>query len=46
MYIAMQYMEQGRLDDALVYMEKSRKKCDHDPYLENELAMYYYRNGE
>ncbi|KAI8875650.1 TPR-like protein [Backusella circina FSU 941] len=46
MYIAMQYMEQGRLDDALVYLEKSRKKCDHDPYLENELAMYHYRNGD
>ncbi|KAG2190667.1 hypothetical protein INT46_003905 [Mucor plumbeus] len=45
MNIAMQYMEQNKMNLAFEYFSKSLHKCNHDPFLFNELAVYYYKQG-
>lgn len=45
MNIAMEYMEQNLMDLAFEYFTKSLQKSNHDPFLFNELAVYYYKEG-
>lgn len=43
MNIAMEYMEQNNLPLAYDYFEKSLQKNTTDPFLHNEVAVYYYK---
>lgn len=43
MNIAMQFMEQNKLDAAYDYFMLSLEKNKTDPFLHNELAVYYYK---
>lgn len=45
MNIAMEYMEQDRRDLAFEYFSKSLQKSQQDPFLHNEIAVYYYQEG-
>lgn len=45
MNIAMEYMEQNRTDLAFEYFTKSLQKSHQDPFLFNEIAVYYIREG-
>ncbi|KAI9273191.1 hypothetical protein EDC94DRAFT_594146 [Helicostylum pulchrum] len=45
MNIAMEYMEQNRTDLAFEYFTKSLQKSHQDPFLFNEIAVYYYREA-
>lgn len=46
MNIAREYMEQNNLSAAHEYFMLSLKKNQKDPYLLNEVAVYYYKNEE
>jgi anaphase-promoting complex subunit 6 len=45
MNIAMQYMEQNKMNLAIEYFTRSLHKSNQDPFLFNELAVYYYKTG-
>ncbi|KAI9475364.1 hypothetical protein BDB00DRAFT_966200, partial [Zychaea mexicana] len=46
MYIGVQFLEQNMLDAAFVYLNKSYSKCNSDPFLLNEMAVYHYQKKE
>ncbi|KAG1098287.1 hypothetical protein G6F42_018021 [Rhizopus arrhizus] len=45
MHIAMEYIKVSNTDLAFDFFEKSLQKCNHDPFLFNEIAVYYYKQG-
>lgn len=45
MHVAMEYMKLDRMALAFTYFELSLHKCNHDPCLLNEMAVYYYKQG-
>lgn len=45
MQIAMEYMELNNMDAAYEYFNRSLGKNNNDPYLYNELGVYYYKKG-
>ena len=46
MNIAMEYMEQQKMQLALNYFNLSLQICKRDPYLYNEVGVYYYKQQE
>ncbi|CAO3679829.1 unnamed protein product [Rhizopus microsporus] len=45
MHIAMEYMEQNNMEAAIEYFTKCLAKNNTDPFLYNEVAVYYYKKG-
>ncbi|KAL9549646.1 hypothetical protein MBANPS3_005104 [Mucor bainieri] len=45
MHLALEYMKLGKLDLAFECFLSSLQKCDHDPFLYNEMAVYYCKQG-
>ncbi|KAI8328940.1 hypothetical protein EDC96DRAFT_529990 [Choanephora cucurbitarum] len=46
MNIAMEYMEQQKMQLALNYFNLSLQICKRDPYLYNEVGVYYYKQQD
>ncbi|KAL1933161.1 hypothetical protein VTP01DRAFT_8839 [Rhizomucor pusillus] len=46
MYIGVEYMKQKLLDLAYEHLQQSYAKCSTDPFLLNELGVYYYYTEE
>ncbi|KAI9248051.1 hypothetical protein BDA99DRAFT_525630 [Phascolomyces articulosus] len=46
MYIGVQYMEQNMLDAGYEYLKRSAGKCNSDPFLLNEIAVYHYQTKQ
>lgn len=46
MYIGVEYMKQKILDLAYEHLKQSYSKCSTDPFLLNELGVYFYYTEE
>lgn len=45
MHLAMECMKLEKTDLAFHCFQRSLLKCNHDPFLFNEIAVYYYKQG-
>ncbi|RCH88341.1 anaphase promoting complex subunit cdc16, partial [Rhizopus stolonifer] len=46
MNIAMEFMEQQKMQSALDYFNMALQICKRDPFLYNEIAVYYYKHND